>query len=524
MKKIVDQVSAIPSKRIFLSIIADYNLNSAICELIDNALDIWARNGREDSITINVNLEETQQTIQVTDDAGGVDKSELSFIVGPGQTGNLPTEEIIGIFGVGTKRAVVALAQDITITTRRGSARTYQVEFDETWIEDESDDSWELPVYEMANIPESTTIISLKRLRFKITEKTIAQLKEHLSATYANFLSAPRITMKVNDDPLKPLKFENWAYPPGFPPHNYKGTIKSEDGGKVNIAILAGLAKESSPTGGEYGVYFYCNERLIARGLKSYEVGFTKGLAGQPHPSISLARVMVSLNGPAKLMPWNSSKSGINPNQTVFVALRNFLVQVVKDWASLSRRWEGQWPEEVFRYGSGKIKEIKIKNFPTAKKSYLPPLPKSKPRYGDLVIQANRNIAKDKPWTTGLYESIIAADLIYKKKLHQKNRINLIILDSTLEIAFKEYLVNGSGHYYSDSQLLTLFRNRSDVEEEIKKYVHISQKMWQKIDHYYTIRCKLVHERATVGISDEQVEDYRQVVEKVLKKLFGLAF
>ena len=38
MKKEVDTIDAVPSKRLFLSIIADYDLNRSICELIDNAL------------------------------------------------------------------------------------------------------------------------------------------------------------------------------------------------------------------------------------------------------------------------------------------------------------------------------------------------------------------------------------------------------------------------------------------------------------------------------------------------------
>jgi hypothetical protein len=54
----------------------------------------------------------------------------------------------------------------------------------------------------------------------------------------------------------------------------------------------------------------------------------------------------------------------------------------------------------------------------------------------------------------GLYEGVIADDLILKQKtLEQRNRIELIVLDSTLEITFKEYLVNESGVNYSDIQL-----------------------------------------------------------------------
>ena len=199
-------------------------------------------------------------------------------------------------------------------------------------------------------------------------------------------------------------------------------------------------------------------------------------------------------------------------------------MEVVKDYASLSRRWEGQWSEEVFKYDSGGVEEVKITNFPDAKKSYLPPLPKSRPRYGDLIAQANRTVVKAKPWATGLYEAIVAVDTISKQRLQQKNRICLILLDSTLEIAFKEFLVNESGHSYSDSQLLNLFKNRSEVEKEVQKYVSFHQKLWQKIGHYYGIRCKLVHERATVGIADDQIEDYREVVQKVLQRLFHLKF
>ena len=187
-------------------------------------------------------------------------------------------------------------------------------------------------------------------------------------------------------------------------------------GGTVEVEVIAGLSLESSPAIGEYGVYFYCNDRLIARALKSYDVGFATGLAGQPHPAISLARIIVSLRGEARLMPWNSRKSGINANHNIFIALRDWLIQVVKDWTSLSRRLEGEWHEKIFRYPTGEIVVIEIDDFPKANRSYLPPLPKSKPRYGDRVKQLNRNVAQERPWTRGLYEGIIAVDLIFRQQ------------------------------------------------------------------------------------------------------------
>lgn len=521
MKREVGQIDAIPSKRLFLSIIADYDLNRSICEMIDNALDIWVRGGKRDPLNIQIDLNKDQQTICVFDNAGGVKKENLRFIVGPGQTTNLPEDEVIGIFGVGTKRAVVALAQDIKITTRHNKEKTCLVEFDQNWIGEED---WSLPMYEVDEITEGTTIIELQRLRFRITDEAIDHLKDHIRATYARFLLNSQLTINIGGDKLDPLYFEDWAYPPNFEPHRYVGEILTEDVGTVRVEVVAGLCKQSSPAMGEYGVYFYCNDRLIARGLKSYDVGYAKGLAGLPHPSISLVRIIVSLTGQAQSMPWNSSKSGMNPKHPVFVALRNWLIQVVKDYSSLSRRLVSDWPDKIFKHTSGNIVQIEIDSFPTANKSYLPPLPKSKPRYGDLVKKANRKIAKNKPWTTGLYEAIIAVDMIFKQRLEEKNRICLILLDSMLEIAFKEYLVNESGHIYGDHALLSLFTNRTSVQEEIKEYVNIDTRTWSKVDFYYRLRCKLVHERATVPISDNQIEDYRGIVQKILRRLFRLRF
>lgn len=522
MKTQVDKVDARPSKRLFHSIIADYDLKLSICELIDNGLDVWARSGKKNQITININLDISQQRITVEDNAGGIAKSELHFIVGPGQTGTRPSDETIGIFGVGTKRAVVALAQDIRIKTRYSTEQTFQVDFDETWITEE--DNWNLPVYKVDEISPGNTVVELLKLRHRLSDDVVEQLRNHLCAVYAKFLKNNSVSILLNGKKLIPILFENWAYPPEYPPTRYHGIIKTQEDRFAKVEVIAGLSTESSPAAGEYGVYFYCNNRLISRGLKSYDVGFTKGLAGLPHPKVSLTRVLVFLSGDARDMPWNSSKSDINTKHYLFSALHDWLVRVVKDYASLSRNWMGEWPEKVFKYKSGVIKDVVITNFPEATKSYLPPLPVYRPRYPQRITQINKEVAKKKPWTKGLYEGIIAADLIINQQLEQKNRIALIVIDSTLEIAFKEYLVNDSKHHYSDKNILEIFSKRHLVIKEIKKYISLNEYLWQKINYYYNQRCKLVHERATPSVGDPDINDFREIVEKVLTMMYNLSF
>jgi hypothetical protein len=524
MKKNDGNLDATPSKLIYHSIIADYDIDKAICELIDNALDIWVKNNRKDKLVVEITLDKNQQRICVIDNAGGLDRSELSYIVGPGHTGNVGLEKTIGIFGVGTKRAVVALAQDVSIKTHKDSD-TFLIAFDDSWINDGAD--WNLPVYRVDNIPKGTTQIELIKLRRSIDDEIISKLMDHLGATYALFLENRKVSILVNSVEIDPIVFDDWAFPPNYEPRIYSGEIRTQDDKVVSVEATAGLTMESSPAGGEYGVYIYCNDRLIARALKTYDVGFATGLAGKPHAVISLARVIISLHGSAMLMPWNSSKSDINPSHEVFISLRNWLLTVVKDYTSLARRlskFEGGWPEHVFKYAEGIMEKVHVDDFPQANTSYLPPLPVIQPRYGKSIEIINKPIVNNKPWTIGLYESIIAVDWILKQNLEQKNRISLILLDSTLEIAFKEFLVKDSGQRYPDSKLQGMFKDRSQVHNEVAKYTDIPSNQWVKINHYYDIRCQLIHRRATVNIGNTEIIDFRGIVEDVLNRLFGLQF
>lgn len=518
MKEEIDILNGTPSKRLFLSIIADYDVNRSLCELIDNALDLWNNDGGKKQLEIAIELNQDQQIMKVTDNAGGVKEENLSALISPGQTLNDPNEEVIGLFGVGTKRAIIALSQDITLTTRHKIGNTFQVEVNDDWLK--KDDDWTLPYYKVDNISPGTTIIELQKLRNRIENDIVDKLIIHLSYTYAKFLTNKNVRILVNGTQINPILFDNWAYPPSYLPQKFTGKLLVGDK-EVEVEILAGLSNESSPASGEYGVYIYCNDRLIGKALKSYEVGFGKGLAGLPHPSIALAKIIVSLKGPARIMPWNSSKSDINPNSPVFIGIRKYLFEVVKEYTSLSRRLQGHWEDEVFQYYNGKIETRQIKDFTKVKAKYLPPLPILKPRYIHSIKAANSKIAGQKPWTTGLYESIIAVDTISNQKLEQRNRICLILLDSTLEIAFKEFLVNESKGHYNDTTLIKLFGNRADVQKEIQTYKKFSKKAWKQVTYYYNMRCKLIHEKATVQISDKDIEIYRGLVESIIKKLFG---
>ena len=516
MKKQIGTLDAVPSKRLFLSIIADYDLNKSICELIDNAFDMWTRNGRSTDVNISVTLDRHDARIVVEDDAGGVARENLTFIVGPGQSGSGATDDTIGIFGVGTKRAVVALSRDIRIVTRVPGAATFQVEFDDNWLRDED---WGLPLFEVDNISEGTTRVELARLRVGIGEDAEKLLRSHLGATYAKLLVMPGVGLTLNNKAIEPRFFDQWSYPPNYGPRRFSGKHRTPQGRDVTLEVIAGLSNESSPASGEYGVYFYCNDRLVAPAMKSIDVGFAKGLAGLPHPKVSLTKVIVSMTGDAVAMPWNSSKSEISTNHHTFLALHDWLVNVVSDYARISRVWIGQWPEKVFAHQTGVVTEVPIETAIEANRSFLPDPPASRHRLPARVAKTNQRVAKRKPWVIPLYEGVVAAIAVGKQPLANANWLALNLLELTLVATLKAWLVNESGEEVTDAELKKLLRDPTP-STALRDAIPLTEDDWEEIALLRRQVEKLTYGAASPVVRNDELSSAEQLIKSMLRTLF----
>lgn len=233
---------------------------------------------------------------------------------------------------------------------------------------------------------------------------------------------------------------------------------------------------------------------------------------------------LVMLQGAARDMPWNSTKSAISFSHPTFKAFQNSLMQVLTYYTQLSRGFRGRWEEAVFPYRSGKLQRIKLKDVEHIKKSYLPPKPKAIKHRIDHLRENNYQIMKSEPWTVGLVESIAAVDLIRRQKYQTKNRIALLLLDSTFEIALKEFIVHANGLALGGKSLKDLFEQRAAVIKVVRQKVSIDATTLRKIDHYYRLRNQLIHERATVDVTEEDIDNYAETVQDVLGLLFDLQF
>lgn len=521
----IKPIDGTPEKRMFWSIISDYDLKTGLCELVDNALDLWILGKQTLPLKVQIRLDVDRQLISVIDNAGGVRLDELRLLVAPGGSRNDPSAELIGIFGVGSKRAGIALGERVEIKTRFRREQSLQVDITRDWLESPN---WELAAYEVPDIKPGTTEVEITHLRKPFSHQDVEGMLAHLGATYDWFLRKG-CAIDVNGAPVTARSFDAWAFPPQFAPRSAVFDTELSQNGKIAVAITAGLIRDRNPEEDNYGVYFYCNHRLIVKELRTREVGyFVTSEAGVPHPDASLCRVIVRLQGPAILMPWNSSKSGINFGHPAFQHIRPTLIQLVSHFSSLSRRLKDDWEGKVFRYNTDEIQEISPADVTSRKRLILPPLPRvHKPRVEQLKSR-NKNQIRDQPWTLGLVEAMGAVEIITRQRLETKNRIALILLDSNFEIALKEFVVHRNDHFppqqFDDARIRQLFAKRREVIAAVSQKVTIPQPLLDKAQHYYNVRNKIIHERATVDITDSDVDNYRSTIEQILTILFKLKF
>ncbi len=102
--------------------------------------------------------------------------------------------------------------------------------------------------------------------------------------------------------------------------------------------------------------------------------------------------------------------------------------------------------------------------------------------------------------------------------LASKNRHALILLDSTLEIAFKDFLMYVRGIKDLDA---THAEHREVLHRIVRRHVGFEKRVWDSIDFFYARRCNLYHEDASSTLTDDMVFDFFNLVIWVIDQMFG---
>ncbi len=123
------------------------------------------------------------------------------------------------------------------------------------------------------------------------------------------------------------------------------------------------------------------------------------------------------------------------------------------------------------------------------------------------------------PWINGLIDSLTATRLILNTNIESRNRLALILLDSTLEVSFKNYL-----SYVKDIKKLpdNVLKNREELHKIVKRNTTFGKDIWDSIDYFYDKRNDLYHEDVGKTLPDLSILDFFNLVIFIIDQLFSI--
>lgn len=305
-------INASPAKSFFIrTLTKDIDLPGAILDLIDNSIDSYIENGLTDRRKVVINFSKNQFVI--SDNCGGIKKTQVydhTFRFGKlsesrGQT--------IGTYGIGLKRAILKMGDNITIESDDGTER-YSVLIDKKWLDDEF--NWNLD-FKTQKLPSTnpSTSITITNIFSGISEEFTSTyfqngLIDRIRGTYSIFIEE-FIDIIVNDLKIKSYHFKFLQEKGKFEPFH-----KKYKDGNVNVEIFAGF----TPDNETYGWYVFCNKRLIIQKDTTWSTGWGGEVGTNYHYSEDnwfLGLVFFSSDN-AMFLPWSSSKDRIQLDSKVY--------------------------------------------------------------------------------------------------------------------------------------------------------------------------------------------------------------
>lgn len=312
----------------------DITPSEAVFDLIDNSIDA-ARNdllARGDTSRdefglprsydgYKVALRITKNIISVSDNSLGIDRHSLeedTFIIG--KPSNHP--QGVGYFGVGLKRALLALGGRYLLKTSRPDfAAKMRFSAGDLSIRDEP-----LTATTIALTHSVRTTILISDLQPGPSHEfsagsDLSGLLNDLSRRYGLFVGKG-LLLTVNGHRVSPFG----------PSVRQRGPIKPKrwhgKSGEVSMFIEAGMHsryRATNETGydadvnksltDQYGWYIVCNDRIIEVATKDKKLGFSSAWHPEYNGFVGWAHFVA--DDPGKL-PWDTKKTSIDPNAAVF--------------------------------------------------------------------------------------------------------------------------------------------------------------------------------------------------------------
>lgn len=437
-------IECTPAKGFFVHMLTrDIDLDDAILDLIDNSIDGLTRLARDDYKEYSkykVNIVIKKDTFMIEDNCGGIPTSVAEkYAFRMGRPSNYPDGEnipTIGLYGIGMKRSVFKMGQNILITSKNKD-KDFSVLIDDTWLKDDS--NWDL---KMSNASETLekqgTKILVKHLHPGVsnlfdTNEFIRGLREKISICYS-FVLKKGFGIFVNGEEIigREIEFLFGEYgEESMRPYFYQ---EEQDG--LKITIMCGLVGQPEdedldkdiPSYLSYGAIesgwtISCNNRIVLYADRTRLTGWGDRLPRFHYQFNSIVGIVkFESNDPSKL-PMTTTKKGIDASSDVFLRIREKMINATKFFTSYTNAWKNKRDiEKSLIISKSELKSSEdtiafMNKQKLIKGEYIPntlPKPK-KEKNKETVATIKFDAEKDK-----ISE---IADYFFEDKNHNKNKV-----------------------------------------------------------------------------------------------------
>lgn len=367
-------IDARPTKRFFVRmLVRDIELAPAIVDLLDNSVDgakrLAAQREEDDEQRPSNGDGRLQQVLEghhvaltvlpdefvIEDDCGGIELGaarDYAFRFGrPEDVDSVEGE--VGQFGVGMKRALFKLGEHFTVTSVAADSRFVVEVSVREWLDDPED--WTFPIHDAVEeehaVDERGTRIVVTDLlpsvaaEFK-TDLFLQRLRDQIEFRHQSALAAG-LVIRLNETPLRSRPLELLVSEGELEPRVVAKTL-NVNGAQVEMKLYAGfveLADEGADTddpdqftgGGRAGWYLICNDRMLLFADKSRLTGWGLEVADY-HPQYRRFRGYVYLTGSAAVMPWNTAKTAVDEDSSLWRLVRQEMVEALREARTVMNR------------------------------------------------------------------------------------------------------------------------------------------------------------------------------------------
>lgn len=328
-----------PSKAFFIHMITrDITLSECLMDLLDNCVDginnFSDREGRKlpkdkKYRKFKVAIDYSREAFKIQDDCGGIPieiAKQYAFRFGRPDGALEDTAHLLGLYGIGMKRALFKMGKRVNIKSSTG---TESFELDVNVDEWRRKEKWD---FELTNVFHSGTKVPMgTTIEVKDLYKPIANdfaapnftnaLRRSVSRVYA-FILQQGLQVRVNKEEVRskmPTLKEGKEFSPFKRTERFDGVMTEIVAGLSSSPPEDDSAEKKYPDAEMYGWYVVCNDRVVVTADKTSLTGWgvdpVSAFHNQYYGFVGVVRF--DANDP-KLLPWRTTKSGVDVESPIY--------------------------------------------------------------------------------------------------------------------------------------------------------------------------------------------------------------